>query len=314
MLGKRTARGAVPGAATLAAVPRPSADVVVPFRGTPAELEELCHALGSLELDPGDSLVVVDNTPGREAAGEPGGAPIAVLSAATVASPGFARNRGAERGVAEWLVFVDADTLLPPDLLDRYFDPPPRQDTALLAGGVRDETAAPTAGPAARYAHIRGVMGQENTFRFGRWSFAQTANAACRRVAFEAVGGFREDIRAGEDADLTFRLRAAGWEVERREGAAVVHRSRQTVRGFVAQKLGHGAGAAWLAHEWPGAFPARRLPGLAWWGMRTAARGLAAAAVTRDRDRMLWAIFEPLEHLSYEVGRSLPNRPRRDTR
>ncbi|MGI8660268.1 MAG: hypothetical protein ACR2LH_04425, partial [Thermoleophilaceae bacterium] len=72
---------------------RPSADVVVPFRGTAAELDELRRALSSLALNPGDSLVVVDNTPGREPAGEPGEARIAVRSAAAVASPGFARNR-----------------------------------------------------------------------------------------------------------------------------------------------------------------------------------------------------------------------------
>jgi len=285
---------------------------VVPFRGVPAQLVELQATLAALELRDGDSLVIVDNTPGASplAAGTRA-AP--VLAAAGIAAPGYARNRGAQQGEADWLVFIDADTVPPPDLLDRYFDPPPAQTTALLAGGVRDEAVSREASPAARYAHIRGIMGQDNTFRFGEWSFAQTANAACRRAAFEAVGGFREDVRAGEDADLTFRLRAAGWEVERREGAAVVHRSRQSVRGFVRQKLGHGAGAAWLAHEWPGAFPARRLPGLAWWGARRAARGLVAAAVRRDRDRMLWAIFEPLEHLSYEVGRSLSNEPR-DTR
>lgn len=106
-------------------------------------------------------------------------------------------------------------------------------------------------------------MSQDNTLQRGRWGFAQTANAACRRLAFEAVQGFREDIRSAEDADLTYRLRAAGWELERREGAAVVHRSRQSVSGFVVQKAGHGAGAAWLNRTYPGSFPARRRPGLA---------------------------------------------------
>jgi GT2 family glycosyltransferase len=165
----------------------------------------------------------------------------------------------------------------------------------------------PDAPAAARYAYIRGLMSQENTYRFGEWSFPQTANAACRRAAFEAVGGFREQIRAAEDADLSYRLRAAGWETERRETATVVHRSRQTVRGLVAQKAMHGAGAAWLANEYPGAFPARRRPGLIWWGLRTAARGLVSAARSRDRDKALWALFEPVEQITFELGRSLPN-------
>ncbi len=121
------------------------------------------------------------------------------------------------------------------------------------------------------------------------------------------MGGFRDEIRAGEDADLTFRLRAAGWEVEQREGASVVHRNRQTVAAFVSQKLCHGSGAAWLNREYPGAFPARRLPGLVWWGVRHAARGLRSAARSRSRDDALWAVLDPVELIAHEVGRSLPN-------
>jgi GT2 family glycosyltransferase len=281
--------------------------VVVPFRGTPAEFAELCRCLAAVRLAEGDSLVVVDNTPGTAGDRVARSFGIEVVHAAELAAPGYARNRGAERGTAEWIVFLDADTVPDPDLLDRYFSPPPGERTALLAGGVRDEPVSPGGRPAARYAYIRGLMGQENTFRFGQWSFPQTANAACRREAFAAAGGFREEIRAGEDADLTFRLKAAGWGIERREAARVVHRSRQTVRGLVRQKLTHGAGAAWLARQHPGSFPARRRPGLLWWGARRAAAGLIAAARRRDRDRALWALFEPLEHLSYEFGRSLRN-------
>jgi hypothetical protein len=44
-----------------------------------------------------------------------------------------------------------------------------------------------------------------------------------------------------------------------------------------------------------------------WWGVRTLAKGLFHAARTRDRDKAIWAVFEPLELLSYEFGRSLPN-------
>ena len=123
----------------------------------------------------------------------------------------------------------------------------------------------------------------------------------------EAVGGFREEARAAEDADLTFRLRAAGWEVERRERARVVHRNRQTVRGFVLQKLNHGAGGAWLERRHPGSSPSRRLPGLLWWGLRATSAGLVRAGRARDRDQALWALFEPLELIVHELGRWLPN-------
>jgi GT2 family glycosyltransferase len=282
---------------------RPPVDVVVPFRGTPAELEALRARLARLELGRGDSVLVVDNTPRRDTPAAEGAVP--VVHAGGVATPGFARNRGAARGSAEWLVFVDADVEPSPDLLERYFDPPPAERTALLAGGIVDE-AVPADGPAtARFAYLRATMGQEDMLR--DWGFPKTANAACRRAAFESVGGFREDIRAAEDADLTYRLRAAGWEVERREAATGIHLSRRTLRGFVVQKLLWGAGAAWLARMYPGTFPARGRAGLVWWGARTAAKGLLSAARSRDRDEAIIALLDPLEHLAYEFGRSLPN-------
>jgi GT2 family glycosyltransferase len=283
-------------------------DVVVPFRGSPAELEELRARLARLELREGDSILVVDNTPG----GGSSEGPVPVLGAADRATPGYARNRGAQKGSADWLVFIDADVVPVPDLLDRYFEPPPEEHTAILAGGVGDEPVAADAGAVARYAYISNALSQDNTLSYGpEWGFPQTANAAFRRTAFEAVGGFREEIRAGEDADLTFRLRRADWQVERREQAAVVHLSRQTVRGLIAQRMAHGAAGAWLNREYPGGFPARRRPGLVWWGIRWTIRRLMSAARTRDRDAALVAVFEPLEQISYEFGRSLPNERRR---
>lgn len=281
--------------------------MVVPFRGAAEDLHELRSRLTLLERRRGDSLTVVDNTPGRAAPGAAPGDPVQVLHVADIAAPGFARNRGAARGRAEWLVFFDADVEPSPDLLDRYFEPAPQQRTGLIAGGVTDEAVAPGGPAVARYAHIRRFMSQADTLRLGDWGYPKTANAACRRTAFEAVDGFRDEIRAGEDADLTFRLRAAGWAVERREDACVVHRSRQTVAAFVSQKLCHGSGAAWLDREYPGAFPARRLPGLVWWGARHAAGGLWSAARSRSRDDVLWALLDPVELIAHEVGRSLPN-------
>jgi mycofactocin glycosyltransferase len=291
------------------AVQRPTVDVVVPFRGSSEALQRVRERLGALSLRPGDSVLVVDNTPSRERVEGPpagdGGVP--VLHAAERATPAYARNRGVARGSAEWLVFFDADTEPPPDLLDRYFDPPPGSGTGLLGGGVIDEAAPADAPAVARYAYLRGAMSQEDTFSFGEWGYPKTANVACRRAAFEAVGGFREDIRAAEDADLTYRLKAAGWGVERREEAAVLHASRKTLREFIAQQALWGAGGAWVHRMYPGSVPLVGRPGLIWWALRSTAGGLLTAARRRDRDAAIVALFRPLEALAWELGRLLPN-------
>lgn len=210
-------------------------------------------------------------------------------------------------GAAQWIVFFDADTDPSEDLLDRYFAPEPGDATGLIGGGIRDEPVTPSGRAAARYQYMRAAMSQDQTFRLGPWGFPVTANVAVRRAAFEAVGGFREDIRAAEDADLTYRLRADGWQVERREEAFVTHRSRQTLRAFVFQQALHAAGGAWLDRHYPGSTPPRSGKGINWGRVREASVGLIAAARSRDRDRVLWAVFEPLEMLTWKLGRSLPN-------
>ncbi|HYI37219.1 MAG TPA: glycosyltransferase family 2 protein [Thermoleophilaceae bacterium] len=278
---------------------RPAVDLVVPFRGSAPELSAVRARLETLALGPADTVTVVDNSPHPH-----GGADV---SAPRLQTPGFARNRGAERGSAEWLLFLDADVLPEPTLLDDYFATAPAADTGLLAGGVRDEPVGADGGPAARYSYLRSSMSQDMTLQHGEWAFVQTANCALRRRAFESVGGFREGIRAGEDADLCYRLRAAGWATERREGAVGSHRSRATVRALLAQKATHGAAGAWLDRRYPGSFPARRVPGLTWWGVRRAVTGVTAAARDRRRDDALVAVMDPLTTLAYELGRSLPN-------
>lgn len=289
----------------MAAVTRPPVDVVVPFAGTPGELEEVRRRMARLELRDRDTIVLVDNTPGH---GPASGDPFPVINAVEFPTPPYARNRGAERGSAEWVVFLDADVVPPPDLLDLYFEPPPSDRSAIIAGGVVDEPVPPSGPAAARYNHLRRTMSQDMTLGYGpRWGFPQTANVAVRRAAFEAVGGFRDHIFNGEDADLTYRLREAGWEVERRERAVVVHLSRKSAYAIARQKAIHGSAAAWLNERYPGSFQPRGRAGLVWWALRFTTTGLVQAARKRDRDLAIIKVFDAIENLAYEFGRSLSN-------
>jgi GT2 family glycosyltransferase len=289
-------------------MPRPAVDVVVPFLGPPAELAELAGRLAELRLGSRDSVTIVDNRPGARGGGGQRDGP-RVLAAPERQTPGFARNRGAALRDADWIVFLDADTAPPVDLLDRLFQPAPREETGLLAGGVIDEPQPETGRepPAARWARLTASMSQDSTLGLGRFGFAQTVNCAVRRAAFQSVGGFRDELRACEDADLCFRLEAAGWAIERREHAAVVHRSRRTLRALLEQQLVHGAGIGWLERQYPGSAPAHRWPGFLLWGLRHAWRGLARAARERDGDAALVALVDPAVAWTRELGRRRSN-------
>ena len=227
---------------------RPAVTVICPFAGSDAELARTRAALAAIALRDGDELVIADNRPGA-----PAGA---------VASSYHARGVAAATARGAWLVFVDADTEPEPGLLEAYFDPPPAERTGVLAGGIVDWVDTDTR--VARYIARRRKLDQAVTLAHPRRAYAQTANCAVRRSAFEAVGGWPEPVRSGGDADLCWRLQAAGWGIEERPAARVRHRNRTTLRALLGQLHRHGSGMAWLERRWPGAFPpptARELAG-----------------------------------------------------
>src|SRR4051794_189312 len=286
-------------------VKRAAVDVVVPFAGDEPELRDLLGRLARLDLGDDDTLTVVDNRPA-------GAAPLddpRVVAAPERQSSYFARNRGAARGTAEWLLFIDADVDPPPGLVDDYFAEPPGERDGVLAGAVVDEPLEPGERHPlpARYAMLRGSMSQANTLSGGDRPYAQTANCAVRRAAFDDVGGFRDDIRSGGDADLCFRVADAGWAIVSRPQAAVVHRSRRTLRRMLRQRARHGSGAAWLARHHPGTFERdTSWLGLAKWTVQSEARAGVALARGR-RDDAVVAFVDPLSEWAFQLGRRFSN-------
>ncbi len=303
----------------------------MPFAGTRAEADTALGALRALDTGPDDELILADNS-GIAPADER----VAVVPATGEQSPSHARNTGAERARRDWILFLDADCSAPADLLDRFFADAPDADVGALAGAVvpAPGSGADPPGLAVRYGAAKSFLDQGAHLAHPYMPRAVAANLLVRREAFEAVGGFYEGVRAGEDTDFSWRLQRAGWRLEGRPAAEVEHRYRTTVRALRRQWRGYAAGRAWLGRRYDGFAPQ---PALARAAGRVAGRrpaspagsraarsapsaqpdsgaGSAAASAPGRIERGRFLALDAMLGLEELVGFALSNRPRREAR
>ena len=121
--------------------------MVVPFYGDTAEAQAALARLAELALRDGDELVLVDNTDDGAALALAAPSGIDVIASPVRRSAYAARNVGAERTRAPWVLFMDADCTPSPGLLDAYFQPPPRDETGAVAGRIVGLRGQPGVGP-----------------------------------------------------------------------------------------------------------------------------------------------------------------------
>lgn len=295
---------------------RPPVSVIVPFRGDDEAAARLGMSLSALALQPGDEVIVADNSDPAHArtAFAPSGVsvrngttetPLGVGALRIVAADGerssyHARNVGARAADGEWLVFTDADCVPDPALLDAYFDPLPGAGVGALAGAVASDPDQKHF--LARYASDRGFLDQDAGLHTAG-DAAATANLAVRRDVFEELGGFTEGIRSGGDVDFCRRLMAAGYAIDRRPAARVIHLHRESLAELMGSIARYASGARWLNERYPGTAPAWPLvPGLVH----------CARDIAKDLSRLRWerAAFRCVDTLgmfAHVIGYSRSN-------
>jgi GT2 family glycosyltransferase len=264
-------------------VARPGVSVVVPFRGADGEADIALEALGRLRLGADDELIVADNTPDGVLAGRDDDDEVLVVAAPERSSAYFARNAAAAVASGSWLLFLDADCVPEPDLLERLWTAGPDTGTAVLAGEARG--AETQSAFLARWSRSRRGAIASHQLTLGPRPAGTTANLLVRRDAFEAVGGFCE-VRSDADVELCWRIQERGFELEYRPDAVVAHRDPEHLGAVVRQAAGYGAGRRWLRSSYGPEVPAPTL-----------LRPLARAAV----GALVWALAIRFERAGFKL-------------
>jgi GT2 family glycosyltransferase len=144
------------------------------------------------------------------------------------------RNIGARLASGDYLLFLDADCIAAPDLVEQMLACHQRGH-AVVSGGITIETDnywvlcdnilafAPflSSAPAGPRAHVPSL------------------NLSIARSLFERLGGFDERFSgaAGEDMDLSLRLREQGYVLHFEPRSRISHRPQRTTARAVWQHL-----------------------------------------------------------------------------
>ena len=246
-------------------------------------------------------IIAVDNRSTDRTASVMCGHPVRVVAERRVQSSYAARNAGLAEARGAILCFTDADCLPDPGWVRALVAALADDDAGGAAGRI--EAAAGTT-LVERFQVDERVLDAANAFTRPTLPFAQTANAAYRRIIFERVGLFDPSLVSGGDLDLSWRMQRAGWGLAYAPGALVRHRHRTTFHGLVKLYAKNGHGAALLGDRYPSYAPYQslRVPVCR---VKEMAEDLArfgaclpAALVRADR----YAALQPLFKLGVHLG------------
>ncbi|HMJ76081.1 MAG TPA: mycofactocin biosynthesis glycosyltransferase MftF, partial [Iamia sp.] len=277
--------------------------VVIPVRGTVAELAPTIGALGEV----GEVIVVDDGSPVPIVGLDP---EVRVLRHDRSRGPGAARETGWRATARPVVAFLDAEVVPAAGWLDRLLAHLADEAVAAVAPRV-----VPTggAGLIGRYEAGRSPLDMGASAAVVRpgspVSYVPTATLVVRRSALEAVGGFDEALRYGEDVDLAWRLAKAGHTVRYEPGVTATHPVRANARGWLRQRFAYGSSAGPLAVRHGAAVAPVRLSGWsgAAWGLAAVGHPVlgvvVAAGSTAALARKLSALDHPTEEAVHLAGR-----------
>jgi glycosyltransferase involved in cell wall biosynthesis len=185
--------------------------VVVPVRDEEGSIRELLDSLLA-QTRPPDEIVItdggsIDATPQIIEDYIRRGAPVRLIRAGA-ALPGRGRNLGAAQASFEWLAFTDAGIRLENNWLEALISKAEANDSIDVVYGSWEPVTVSFFKQCAAIAYVPPPALQDGELTRPRF----IASALLRREAWQAVNGFPEDLRSGEDLVFMDRVESVGYK------------------------------------------------------------------------------------------------------
>jgi len=156
--------------------------------------------------------------------------------------PGEARNHGMRKASGEYFIFIDSDCIIPPNYLQEV-------DKAVVSEGLEafggPDDCHPDFPPllkAINYS-MTSFLGTGGTRGGSKKAvtrfYPRSYNMGMHRKIFADIGGMNQ-LRHGQDMDLSVRIYNAGYKVGLIQDAFVYHKRRTNLRRFYKQIFNWG--------------------------------------------------------------------------
>ena len=228
--------------------------VIVPVYNRPGEVKELLESLCSQRFKDFEVIIVEDGStePCKEVAESFGGKLDVKYFVKPNGGPGEARNFGAEKATAPWLIILDSDVILPEGYFDAIQEELSKAGCDAFGGPDRAHPDFTPVQKAINYSMtsffttggIRGGKVKMDKF------YPRSFNLGIKAEAYKALGGFSK-MRFGEDIDLSIRIFMAGYSCRLFPEAWVWHKRRTNLKKFFKQVHNSGIARINLYKKYP---------------------------------------------------------------